>query len=254
MSTGIQGGAGSPSPWVWGECDPAIGRREVGGQTRTAAQSHPANFALKCPRCRTSGQVGGRPLQSRPRRNTQRRIDEPDWTQEEPVVAMLEPRDSLPSPSLPLLCIQHTLLEFTLPWHFFCFVCFSLWKDHSFLPMPLQSPWPHGYFFISLRLSVSFEHTKTRRTMPSSHQRHYVWLGYFISPYFQQPERTKSFICNIVEDFCFCFFKMKFLVHYETVLWSIKFYVPVSPFVWKYSVYVCVLACEFPPVFISIEC
>lgn len=202
MSTGIQGGAGSTSPWVWGECDPAIGRREVGGQTRTAAQSHPANFALKCPRCRTSGQVGGRPLQSCPRRNTQRRIDEPDWTQEEPVVAMLEPRGLSPFslPPSPVYTAHITWIHFTLALFFFFFVRLS---------MPLQSPWPHGYFFfISLRLSVSFEHTKTRRTMLSSHQRHcmYVWLGYFISPYFQQPERTKSFICNIVEDVFFFFF------------------------------------------------
>lgn len=121
MSTGIQGGAGSTSPWVWGERDPAIGRREVGGQTRTAAQSHPANFALKCPRCRTSGQVGGRPLQSCPRRNTQRRIDEPDWTQEEPVVAMLEPRGLSPSslPPSPVYTAHITWIHFTLALFFF---------------------------------------------------------------------------------------------------------------------------------------
>lgn len=123
MSTGIQGGAGSTSPWVWGECDPAIGRREVGGQTRTAAQSHPANFALKCPRCRTSGQVGGRPLQSCPRRNTQRRIDEPDWTQEEPVVAMLEPRGLSPFslPPSPVYTAHITWIHFTLALFLFCF-------------------------------------------------------------------------------------------------------------------------------------
>lgn len=103
---------------------------------------------------------------------------------------------SLLPPSLSCVYSTHYLNSLYLGTFFF-FVRLS---------MPLQSPWPHGYFFfISLRLSVSFEHTKTRRTMLSSHQRHcmYVWLGYFISPYFQQPERTKSFICNIVEDFFF---------------------------------------------------
>lgn len=78
ISVGVQGGAGGASPWVRGERGTAVGRREVGGETRTAAQPHPADVALKCPRRRTSGQVGGLPLQSRPRRDGRGRVDEPD--------------------------------------------------------------------------------------------------------------------------------------------------------------------------------
>lgn len=127
MSTGFQGSAASTSPWVWGECDPTVSRREVGDQTRAAAQSHTANFALKCPRCRTSGQVGGHPLQSCPRRNTHRCIDEPNWTQEEPVVAMLGPQDSPPSflPPSPVYRAHITWIHFTLALFFFFFFPFE---------------------------------------------------------------------------------------------------------------------------------
>lgn len=126
LMSGVQGGSGSTSPRVRGECDRAIGRREVGSETRTAAQSHPADFALKCPRCRSSGQVGRRPLEGCPRRSGHRCTRKPDRTQEEPVVAVLEPRDCPPPhtttpPPYPPSCIEHTLLEYTLPWHFFWF-------------------------------------------------------------------------------------------------------------------------------------
>jgi len=100
FSVGFQRVTDSTSPWVWGEHG-TIGW-QVWRQARVPAQSHAANFALKCPRCRTPGQVGGHPLQSCSWRNAHRGIDERDWTQEEPVVAMLEPQVSLP---LPLSCV-----------------------------------------------------------------------------------------------------------------------------------------------------
>lgn len=103
ISAGLQGGTGGAAPWVRGECGIATGGREVGGQTGAAAQSHPANFALKCPRCWTSGQVGGSPLQSCARRNAHGRINERDWTQEEPVVGTLEPHRTRPPLHLPFL-------------------------------------------------------------------------------------------------------------------------------------------------------
>lgn len=57
ISVGLEGGTGGATPWVRSECSTPSGRREVRGQTCTPAQSHPANFTPKCPRCRTSRQV-----------------------------------------------------------------------------------------------------------------------------------------------------------------------------------------------------
>ena len=184
ISVGLQGGESGASPRVRCERVTAVGRREVWAQTLAPAQSHPANFALKCPRCRTSGQVGGRPLQSRQRRNTHRCIDEPDWTQEEPVVAVSAPQDSLPHSSLLLLCIEHTLLEFTLPWHFFVSFFFIFFPP--LLKGPLNpsyatsifSSWPHISLY--LPVSLSLEHTeKQGLCYQATTVWTYVWLGYF---------------------------------------------------------------------------
>lgn len=140
------------------------------------------------------------------------------------------------TPSLSLLCIEHTLLEFTYLGTFLFLLFPSLPKDHSILPMPLQSP-PHLLHSASspFHLSVFLKHTKSRRTTfkpPTP----CMWFGWFYySQCFQQPERTKYFICKIAKEGFFL--KMKFLVHYETVLWSIKSYMSV------FSICVNVCAC-----------
>lgn len=51
MALGLQRGAGGASARVRGERDPAVVGREAGGQTRAAAQPHPADVAPKCPGC-----------------------------------------------------------------------------------------------------------------------------------------------------------------------------------------------------------
>lgn len=64
IGSGLQRGTSSTPAGVRGERDPAVVGREAGGQTRVASQSHPADFAPKCPGCRTSVQVVGAPVQS----------------------------------------------------------------------------------------------------------------------------------------------------------------------------------------------
>lgn len=178
---GLKGVAVSTSPWVWGEPSTFCSCWENGGQTHNPAQQHSANFALKCPRWRTSGQVGGLPLQSCPWRSFRWGIDEPDWTQEEPVVDTLE----TPQPSsLPLLCIEHTLLEITLPWHFFIFPYFFLYKDHWVLcHFKLIFLTTQLLFSLSPSLCISqtCTHTQVRTILPSN-QCH--WLVHFISQCF----------------------------------------------------------------------
>lgn len=75
---GLQRGAGGTSARVRSERDPTVVGRQARGQTRAAAQSHPADFAPKCPGCRTSGQVVGPPLQSVARGDPLRGASEPD--------------------------------------------------------------------------------------------------------------------------------------------------------------------------------
>lgn len=100
-------------------------------------------------------------------------------------------------------------------------------KDHWILPTPLQSVWPHGYSPSQPLPSVSVEHRRCCRHADTTVPR------IFYSSVLQSSRRgTEPFICNIAKEisvWIFFFLKMKLLVHYKAVLWSIKFYVPVSP-------------------------
>ena len=112
-----------------------------------------------------------------------------------------EPKDSsplLPS-SLPLLCIEHTLLEFTLPWHFFVFsfLLFSFEKDHSILPMPLQSYFHHHTASSSSSLSICPAPSWTNKQKdcvivpPTPLYAHVCVVRiFYFSQCFQEPERS----------------------------------------------------------------
>lgn len=178
---GLKGVAASTSPWVWGEPSTFCSCWENGGQTHNPAQQHSANFALKCPRWRTSGQVGGLPLQSCPWRSFRWGIDEPDWTQEEPVVDTLETRDS-PTllPPSPVYRAHITWNHFTLALFYFSLFFFFIKTTESFATSNL-SFLPHSYFFSPLSILMYFPntHPHTSKDYPTKQPMPLVSTFYF---------------------------------------------------------------------------
>lgn len=196
-STGLQGGSDCISSWLRGESDSLDGRREVRGQARPEAQSHPANTAPKRPRHGGSGEVAGRPLQSRPWRNAHGAVEH-KRTQEEPVVATVG-ATGLYSPSASPL--PPPVYRAHITWIHFTLALFkkkekisrSLFKkDRWILPTPLQSLWPHGHSPSQLLPScLCWTRRKKRGTMLPLRRYHciYVWPRMLYSSALQNSRR-----------------------------------------------------------------
>lgn len=92
-------------------------------------------------------------------------------------------------PPFPPSCIEHTLLEYTLPWHFFWLV----------FPFERTTPSFLDHFSLHDRTASSLSICPYLSGLSNHHRCMCVWFGCFISLYFKQKERTKSFICNIAE-------------------------------------------------------